>query len=148
MQILLETIQKTNLFWTISEKFFNGLKIPALYVPRRITWAKNEIKNKNIVTFKDRNLRDKTKSLAEGFETFTKTILLWILSSTFWQMFSYLSSMYPKRIFEAFSFLKSFKKLQFLSDIEQNVCLLFSYQPPTCQEKHFQQTSMKNSETL
>ena len=44
VQILLETIQKTKLFWTISKKPFNGLKIPALYVPRRKTWAKFENK--------------------------------------------------------------------------------------------------------
>ena len=47
----------------------------------------------------------KPKCLAECFESFRKTALFWTLSSTFWQMFSYISSIYQKTFFEVFSFI-------------------------------------------
>ena len=45
--------------------------------------------------------------------------------------------------FESFFPWKNIKKLQSLSDLEQKVCLILSYQPPSCQKEIFQQTSME-----
>ena len=45
--------------------------------------------------------------------------------------------------FESFLPWKNIKKLQYLSDIEEKVCLALSYQPPSCQKEIFQQNSME-----